>query len=97
VSANRVLPVQERLLDSSWRSRLHAGIDVKKRDPVRVRVIAYRLKGVPGTEENGYRLVTDLFDAQAYPAAELAALYRQRCGPAHLSGPRWRCVYRSSK
>ncbi|MFD8820340.1 IS4 family transposase [Streptomyces sp. NPDC059627] len=78
VSANRVLPVQERLPDGSWLSRLHAGTDNKKRDPVRVRVIAYRLTGVPGAEENGYRLVTDLLDAKAYPAAELAALYRQR-------------------
>ncbi|RMB81460.1 IS4 family transposase [Streptomyces shenzhenensis] len=78
VSANRVLPVQERLADGSWLSRLHAGTDAKKRDPVRVRVIAYRLTGVPGAEENGYRLVTDLLDAQAYPAAELAALYHRR-------------------
>lgn len=40
VSANRVLPVQVRLPDGSWLSRLHAGTDGKKRDPVRVRVIA---------------------------------------------------------
>ncbi|MGP4092749.1 IS4 family transposase, partial [Streptomyces sp. KR55] len=78
VPANRVLPVQQRLPDGSWLSRLHAGTDAKKRDPVRVRVIAYRLKGVPGAEENGYRLVTDLLDAQAYPAAELATQYHQR-------------------
>ncbi|MGI5372730.1 transposase [Streptomyces sp. CA-251387] len=78
VSANRVLPVQQRLPDGSWLSRLHAGTAPKKRDPVRVRVIAYRLRGVASAEANGFRLVTDLLDAQAYPGAELAALYHQR-------------------
>ncbi|MGP4003823.1 IS4 family transposase [Streptomyces sp. 8N706] len=78
VPANRVLPVQQRLSDGSWLSRIHAGTDAKKRDPVPVRVIAYDLRGVPGAEESGYRLVTDLLDPQAYPAAELAALYHQR-------------------
>jgi hypothetical protein len=78
VPANRVLPVQRRLPDGSWLSRIHAGTDSKKRDPVRVRVIAYGLTGVPGAEEMGYRLVTDLLDPQAYPAAELAAVYHQR-------------------
>lgn len=78
VPGNRVLPVQQRLPDGSWLSRIHAGTDSKKRDPVRVRVIAYRLEGVPGAEESGYRLVTDLLDAKEYPAAELAALYHQR-------------------
>ncbi|MFI5808483.1 transposase [Streptomyces sp. NPDC051561] len=78
-SANRVLPVQERLADGSWLSRLHAGTDGKKRDPVRVRVIAYGLDGIgarAGAEE--YRLVTDLLDEERYPAAELAALYCER-------------------
>ncbi|QIY60105.1 IS4 family transposase [Streptomyces sp. RPA4-5] len=78
VPANRVLPVQERLPDGSWLSRIHAGTDAKKRDPVRVRVIAYGLEGIPRAEESGYRLVTDLLDPMAYPAAELAALYHRR-------------------
>ncbi|MBP2402654.1 IS4 family transposase [Streptomyces syringium] len=79
VSANRVLPVQQRLADGSWLSRLHAGTDGKKRDPVRVRVIAYGLEGIgprSGVEE--YRLVTDLLDEELYPAAELAAVYCER-------------------
>lgn len=51
VSANRVLPVQDVLPDGSWLSRLHAHTDGKKRDPVRVRVIAYQLcGGQPGTQ-----------------------------------------------
>lgn len=74
-SANRVLPVQARLSDGSWLCRLHAGTDGKKRDPVRVRVIAYRLHG----QATQYRLVTDLLDADRFPARELAALYCQRC------------------
>ncbi|MEU1378431.1 IS4 family transposase, partial [Streptomyces triculaminicus] len=74
VSGNRVLPVQARLRDGSWLSRIHAGTDGKKRDPVRVRVIAYGLEG----HDTEYRLVTDLLDADRFPARELAALYCQR-------------------
>ncbi|MEU4212186.1 transposase [Streptomyces sp. NPDC026206] len=37
VSANRVLPVQARLPDGSWLSRIHACTDGRKRDPVPVR------------------------------------------------------------
>lgn len=78
-SANRILPVQQRLPHGSWLSRLYAGTDGKKRDPVRVRVIAYGLVGIgsrSGAQE--YRLVTDLLDEERYPAAELAALYCER-------------------
>ncbi|WP_405803500.1 IS4 family transposase [Streptomyces sp. NBC_00210] len=78
VPANRVLPVQQRLADGSWLSRIQAHSDGKKRDPVPVRVISYRLNGVPGAERDGYRLVTDLLNADEYPARELAALYRER-------------------
>ena len=42
-----------------------------------VRVIDYRLEGVPGAEPL-YRLVTTLLDPVAAPAAELAALYHER-------------------
>ena len=79
VSANRVLPVQELLPDGSWLSRLHAGTDGKKRDPVRVRVLAYQLSGGGASTQNThYRLVTDLLDPERFPAAELAALYARR-------------------
>jgi hypothetical protein len=78
VPANRVLPVNRRLLDGSWLSQIHAGTDTTKHDPVYLRVIAYRLPGVTGADPAGYRLVTDLLDAQRYPADELAALYHQR-------------------
>ncbi|MFC6933658.1 transposase [Actinomadura yumaensis] len=78
MSYNRVLPVLRRLPDGSWLSRIHAGTDHEHRFPVAVRVIAYRLPGVPDAEPAGYRLVTDLLDAQRYPAGEPAELYRQR-------------------
>lgn len=74
VSANRVLPVQARRADGSWLSRIHACTDGRKRDPVRVRVIAYGLDA----HDAEYRLVTDLLDADRFPAKELAALYCQR-------------------
>jgi hypothetical protein len=78
VPANRVLPVQERLPDGSWLSRLHGADDPKKTRPVRVRVVAYRLDGTPGAEPGGYRLVTTLLDHKRCPARELAALYHER-------------------
>jgi hypothetical protein len=79
VPANRVLPVQQRLADGSWLSRLHAGTDGKKRDQVRVRVIACGLNGIgPRSGSEEYRLVTDLLDEECSPAAELAAVYCRR-------------------
>src|SRR5215217_9759612 len=49
-----------------------------RRDPVRVRVVAYALADPGRTGAGEYRLVTDLLDHQRYPAEELAALYAQR-------------------
>ncbi|WP_327669583.1 MULTISPECIES: IS4 family transposase [unclassified Streptomyces] len=74
VPANRVLPVERLLRDGSWLSRIHACTDARHRDPVTVRVVAYRL----ADEETDYRLVTTLLDAHRHPARELAALYRER-------------------
>jgi IS4 transposase len=42
-----------------------------------VRVIDYRLKGVPGAEPI-YRLITTILDPAQAPATELAALYHER-------------------
>ncbi|MFK8844212.1 hypothetical protein [Streptomyces sp. Ac-502] len=78
VPASRVLPVRQRLPDGSWLAAIHARTDGKKNCPVRVRVIACRLQGVPGAEPDGYRLVTDLLDGEHYPAGELAGLCRER-------------------
>jgi len=77
--ANQVLPCETVLPDGSCLSRLYASPDRRRRKEggVVVRVIEYRLDGVPGAEPL-YRLVTTLLDPVAAPAAELAALYHER-------------------
>ncbi len=77
--ANQVLPCQRRLPDGSYLSRLYASPEHRRHDDggVVVRVIDYRLDGVPAAEPL-YRLVTTLLDPCAAPAAELAALYHER-------------------
>lgn len=74
-----VLPVERRLPDGSYRSRLYASPQDRKhgRQPLVVRVIESKLEDVPDAEP-GYRLVTSLLDCQRAPAQELAALYQQR-------------------
>ena len=65
------LPVMERCPDGSWLSVLGG---------VRVRVIDAQVTvaTAAGSASSRLRLVTTLLDPAAYPAAELAALYRQR-------------------
>jgi Insertion element 4 transposase N-terminal/Transposase DDE domain len=77
--ANQVLPCRRRLPDGSYLSRLYASPKHRRHDDggVVVRVIDYRLDGVPDAEPL-YRLVTTLLDPGAAPAAELAALYHER-------------------
>jgi hypothetical protein len=79
VRKNQVLPCCEPLPDGSYLSRLYASPKQRRHDQggVVVRVIDYRLEGVPGVEPL-YRLVTTLLDPAAAPATELAALYHER-------------------
>ena len=72
-----MLPVEQRLPDGSYRSRLYASPQDRKqgRQPIAVRVIEYKLEGVA---EPLYRLVTSILDCRQAPAEELAALYPQR-------------------
>jgi hypothetical protein len=79
VRHNQVLPCRERLPDGSYLSRLYASPKQRRQDAggVLVRVIDYRLEGVPGAEPL-YRLITTLLDPVAAPAPELAALYHER-------------------
>ena len=79
VRKNQVLPCRERLPDGSYLSRLYASPKHRRHDAggVVVRVIDYRLEGVPGAEPL-YRLVTTLLDPAQAPARELAALYHER-------------------
>jgi hypothetical protein len=72
------LEVLERYADGSYRSAIYASERDwrKRRDPLFLRVIEYRLEGVAEAEEF-YRLVTTLPPGQA-GAAELAAAYHER-------------------
>jgi hypothetical protein len=74
-----VLPCLQRLDDGSYLSRLYPTSQHRRRDRdgLVVRVVEYRLPGVPGGDQV-YRLVTTLLDPAAAPARDLAALYRKR-------------------
>ena len=75
--ARRIFPCLRRLDDGSFLSRLYPSSDHRRRDRLTVRVIEYRMPGVPGGDRI-YRLVTTLLDDRVAPAAELAALYHER-------------------
>jgi IS4 transposase len=76
---NQVLPCDEVLPDGSYLSQVYPSPKHRRHgaDGVTVRVIDYRLDGVPGAEPL-YRLATTLLDAAEAPAAEVAALYHER-------------------
>lgn len=79
VRGNARLEVDRRLADGSYLSRLYRSTSDRRnhRKPIRVRVIEYRLQGVPGAEPI-YRLITTILDPGLAPAQELAALYQER-------------------
>lgn len=73
------LPGEQKLPDGSYLSRVYASQKDQRHgtNGVVVRVIEYRLEGVPGAEPL-YRLLTTILNHEAAPAAELAALYHER-------------------
>jgi hypothetical protein len=79
IKKNLRLPCDQRLPDGSYLSRIYATPKDQRhrRDGVVVRVIEYRLEGVPDAEPI-YRLLTTILDPDAAAAAELAALYHER-------------------
>lgn len=83
VAKNRSLPVRQRLADGSYLSEITPAPATRKTlandnpQALTVRVIDYRLPGVPDAEPV-YRLITTLLDPVAAPAVELAALYQSR-------------------
>ena len=79
VKKNLRLPVERRLEDGSYLSRVYSSERDRRRQTngIKVRVIEYRLEGA-GNAEPLYRLLTSLLDEAAAPAPELAALYPQR-------------------
>ncbi len=73
------LDVDQRLPDGSYLSRIYASTSDRRnrRKGIVVRVIDYRLQGVPEAEPI-YRLITTILDPTQAPAPELAALYQER-------------------
>jgi hypothetical protein len=79
IKKNLRLPRERQLPDGSYLSRVYESEKEQRHgeNGVVVRVIEYRLEGVPGAEPI-YRLLTTILDHEAAPAAELAALYHDR-------------------
>jgi hypothetical protein len=79
IKKNLRLPCERRLPDGSYLSRVYASEKEQRHgeNGVVVRVIEYKLEGVPGAEPI-YRLLTTILDHEAAPAPELAALYHDR-------------------
>jgi len=83
IPKNRILPVKRRFADGSYLSEIAPAPLTRRRmadaspAALTVRVIDYRLPGVPDAEPL-YRLITTLLDPRAAPAEELAALYHTR-------------------
>jgi hypothetical protein len=73
---NMKLPCLKRFDDGSYASVLSPPVD-DLGDPIVVRVIEYKLSGIPGTEPL-YRVITSILDPDAAPADELASLYHER-------------------
>jgi len=73
------LPPLKRLSDGSYLSQIYPSAQDRERDRGGqiVRVIDYRLTGLPDVEPF-YRLVTTVVDEHQAPAEELAALYHER-------------------
>ena len=79
IKKNLRLPCEKRLPDGSYLSRVYASPKEQRhgQNGVVVRVVEYRLEGIPGAEPI-YRLLTTILDQDAAPATELAALYHER-------------------
>jgi hypothetical protein len=78
VKSNLGLPVQQELADGSYLSTVYDSDDRARRSGQQVRVIDYTLKDSATPVQDSYRLVTNILDAEAAPALELAALYHER-------------------
>jgi len=73
------LPVEERLTDGSYLSRIYPSDKHRRhgRGGIVVRVIEYQLEGVLDAEPL-YRVMSTILDPAQAPAQELAALYHER-------------------
>jgi hypothetical protein len=73
------LPRETVLPDGSYLSTIYPSEADRRRrtSGLQVRVVEYRLEGIPEAEPL-YRVLTSILDPQRAPAAELAALYHER-------------------
>jgi hypothetical protein len=95
---NLRLECVQRLADGSYLSVIYPSPQdrLRRTRGVGVRVIEYRLEGMPDSQPF-YRLLTTILDPQQAPAEELAALYHERWEiettldefKVHLRGARW--------
>jgi len=79
IKKNMVFPCEKRLEDGSYLSHTYPSPQDRryKTRGIQVRVIDYRLEGVPDAEPI-YRLITTILDPEQAPAMELAAVYHER-------------------
>lgn len=79
VKRNARLDPIERLPDGSYLAKIYPSSKDRRHDTngIIVRVIDYKLQGVPGADPV-YRIITTILDPEAAPACELAALYHDR-------------------
>ncbi len=79
VKGNLRLPREQVLPDGSYLSTIYPSDKDRRHRTggLPVRVVEYRLEGIPEAEPL-YRVVTSILDPQQAPAAELAALYHER-------------------
>jgi len=79
VKGNVRLPRETELPDGSYLTTIYPSEKDRRHrtNGLQVRVVEYRLEGIPGAEPL-YRVVTTILDPQRAPAAELAALYHER-------------------
>lgn len=79
IKKNMVFPCEKQLPDGSYLSHTYPSPQDRshKTRGMQVRVIDYRLEGIPDAEPI-YRLVTTIIDDEQAPARELAALYHER-------------------
>src|SRR4051812_9055520 len=79
VKGNLRLPRETVLPDGSYLTTVYPGAKDRRHrsSGIRLRVVEYRLEGLPDAEPL-YRVATTILDPQKAPAAELAALYHER-------------------
>ncbi len=79
VKKNIRLPCLKRFRDGSYLSKIYRSDKDRRHDTnsITVRIVEYRLEGVPKAEPL-YRLITTILDPRQAPAKELAALYHER-------------------